>query len=473
MGDRRFGGLGVRSRTTIAAVLVVAAVLAAGTYVLLALTSSRLESSIREAADARADSLVALVAADAVVDPLPGRDPELLAQVIGPAGEVVAADRIVAGVPPLASPELRVGEDRMVVLDDIVEGFENPTPGLEDRGPYAVALRGVTLPDGRGIVLVAGSLEDAAQARDALLLSLGVGLPLLLVMLGATVWVLTGRALRPVEEMSAEAGRISALALDRRLPYPAAEDELFQLAETLNEMLDRLEGSAIARARFVADASHELKSPLAAMRTMVDVAGVEDKVDRELLGDLSQEIRRMQLLVNDLLFLARHDEARPPARSEDVDLDQVLLGAIPSVTGGIAVDTSGIEPARLAGDPERIAQMLRNVVENAVRHAASTVWVESAERDDLAVAVVSDDGPGVSVADTARIFDRFVRLDDSRARYTGGSGLGLAVARAIARDHGGDIEVATSRHGGATFEARIPLTRRGQRERAPRDRSVR
>lgn len=460
MGDRRWAGLGVRSRATGVAVLVVAVAFAAGTYGLLGLTSNRIESSITEAAVARADSVVALLAADAVVDPLPGRDPELLAQIVGPGGEVVAADRAIAGIPPLVSVELAVGGDQVLIRDDILEGYENEAAGLEDQGPYAVAVRGVALPDGPGTVLVAASLEDAAQARNAVLPLLGIGLPLLLILVGVTVWLLTGRALRPVAEMSLEAGRISALALDRRLPYPAARDELFRLAETLNDMLDRLETSAIKRTRFVADASHELKSPLAAMRTMVDVATAEGAGDAELIGDIDQEIERMQLLVTDLLFLARHDETQVPARLEEVDLDQVVLSALPGGISEARIDTSGITPARILGDPDVIWQLIRNVVDNALRHASSIVWVETVERDGRAVALVSDDGDGIPAAEADRIFERFVRLDESRTRDTGGSGLGLAVARTIARDHGGDLVVAEPRHEGATFEAWFPLPAR-------------
>ena len=162
-----------------------------------------------------------------------------------------------------------------LTLDDVLEGFEDEPAGLEDQGPYAVVGVGVEMPSGVGKVIVAASLEDAAQARNTLLPLLGIGLPLLLVVVGSTVWVLTGLALRPVEKMSAEADRISAMALDRRLPIPEATDELHHLATTLNEMLARLERSSLRQRRFVSDASHELKSPLATIRTIVEVAARE------------------------------------------------------------------------------------------------------------------------------------------------------------------------------------------------------
>jgi signal transduction histidine kinase len=448
----------VRSRATIVAVIVVAVALAAGTFGLLTLTSDRIESSTRDAAIARAQSLGALIEAGALEDPLPGLDPELFAQVVDSSGEVVASDRAISGVPAVASIAVAPGEQLVLTLDDILEGFEDEAAGLEDQGPYAVVALGVTLPGGPGSVIVAASLEDAAQARNAVLPLLGIGLPLLLILVGLTVWILTGRALHPVEEMSAEAGRISALALDRRLPLPIAKDELHHLAATLNDMLERLEEAAVKQRRFVADASHELKSPLASMRTMVEVAARDGSVDAEVVADLSEEVTRMQGLVTDLLFLAQHEESHRPDRMEEVDLDQVVMSTASAVrrAGGIEVDTSGIGPVRVMGDSSRLMQLVRNLTENAVRHAETTVWVETVVAGGRAKVTVSDDGPGVPADEAERIFERFVRLDESRARDTGGSGLGLAVARAIARDHGGDVVVGSPRHGGATFEAWIP-----------------
>ena len=282
---------------------------------------------------------------------------------------------------------------------------------------------------------------------------------MLLVVVGSTVWVLTGLALRPVEKMSAEADRISAMALDRRLPIPEATDELHHLATTLNEMLARLERSSLRQRRFVSDASHELKSPLATIRTIVEVAARDGSIPTEAAEDIGSEVMRMQALVADLLFLARHDEAPSLATAEDVDLDQLALsaaGANHQSRADVRVDTSGVTAARVTGDADRLTQLLRNLVENAVRHADSTVWVEVGQTQGRAVLTVSDDGPGVPASEAERIFERFVRLDASRARDTGGAGLGLAVVRVIARDHGGDIVLGDSHHGGASFEVWLP-----------------
>ena len=420
------------------------------------MTSDRIETSIEEAALARAESIAALADAGALDDPLPGRDPELLAQVVSSSGEVIAADRAIAGVPPLVEVVPGVGEQRRLIRDDILEGFEDEAAGLEDQGPYAVVVIGVALDAGPGVVIVASSLEDAAQARNAVLPLLGIGLPIVLVAVGALVWFLTGLALRPVERMRAEASSISAAALDRRLQLPGGRDELHSLAGTLNEMLDRLEQAALRRSRFVSDASHELKSPLAAMRTMVDVAAREG-ADPELADDLREEIDRMNSLVQDLLFLARHDEATPLERNTEVDLDHVALRAVRSLPSDIEVDTTAVEPVRIMGDPDRLEQLVRNLVENAARHAVDRIWVTTAEAGHRAVVSVRDDGPGVPGAEAERIFDRFVRLDESRTRDTGGTGLGLSVARAIAHDHGGELVLAADSGPGATFVASFPV----------------
>jgi signal transduction histidine kinase len=451
--------LGVRWRATLAALLVVAVALAAGTFALLELTSERIESSARDSAIARAESLEALVAAGALVDPLPGRDPELFAQVVDQDGAVVASDRAISGVPAVAEIDVAPGQRRLETLDDILEGFEDEDAGLEDQGPYAVVAIGVTLPSGNGTVLVAASLEGAAQAERAVLPLLGIGLPLLLVLVGLTVWRLTGRALRPVAEMSEEADRISALALDRRLTLPAAADELHELATTLNDMLERLEGSAIRQRRFVADASHELKSPLATMRTMVEVAAREGRdTDASLLDDLAAEIQRMQALVSDLLYRARHGESHSRVRREEVDLDQVAVAAAGTLGANteLQVHTTDINPVRVIGDPDRLMRLVRNLTDNAGRHAVSTVWLATSVQGEEAVLTVADDGPGVPAGEAERIFERFVRLDESRARDTGGAGLGLAVARAIARDHGGSLVMKDKGERGATFEIRLP-----------------
>lgn len=451
--------LGIRSRTTIAAVVVVGIALVVGAIALVTLTRSRIETSIKEGAVARAESLATVVEAGALTDPLPGRDLELIAQVVGPSGGVIATDRTGVPTEPFSDEPAPIGQQVIITVDQLFEEVEDSTEGLEDEGPYVVIVRGVAFDDGGGTVQVAASLEDAADALEAFLPALWIGIIVLLAIVAATAWALTGRALRPVEEMRSEADRISAAALDRRLPLPEAQDELRRLAVTLNDMLERLERSALRQRRFVADASHELKSPLTAMRAMVDVAARDPQgADNELLSDLGAEIDRMHRLVADLLYLARSDETPRAPYRDAVDVEQIVAaeGAALRSRSSVTVDTTGLYPVRVDGDRAQIGQLVRNLTDNAARHATTTVWLGTEQRNGSAVIVVRDDGPGLPAGERERVFERFVRLDESRTRDTGGAGLGLSVARAIARDHGGDLVVADST-GGATFEAWIPV----------------
>lgn len=454
-----FGRLGVRTRITLAAIVVVGVVLAVAAIGFARLTQDRIESSIVAGAQARADSVAALVAAGALEDPLGGRDPDYLAQVVDDSG-VVAADLLVQGLGPFVAVDLGAGERSQLEVDALLEEIEDDERGIEDEGPYVIVALGVDLDSGPGTVLVAATTESAEAAAAAVQPLLLVGLPLLLAVLGATIWWLTGRALRPVEDIRTRAAEISGAELHSRLPVPHPEDEIRRLAETLNEMLARLEAAATAQKRFVADASHELLSPLAAVRTMLDVATAETRrrEDLDLLTDLGEEVERMGRVVDDLLYLARHEEVPETARDE-VDLDQVAgrEARALELRSDVEIDASNLAPVRIRGDESALARLVRNLADNAARHASTRVAIFTGIDGGWALVVVSDDGPGVDPAERERIFERFVRLDDSRARAGGGAGLGLAVARTIARSHGGDLRVVEPTMGGATLEARLPL----------------
>ncbi len=443
------------------AVLVVGVVLAVSAFAVVALTRNRIESAITDGALTRVSTVVALVDAGALAHPLSGQDPEIVAQVVDSSGMVVAADRIVSGLDPILTGILEQGHQRRFTVPSLFEEVEGVNEGLEDEGPYIVFVEGVSLRNGAGIVVVAASLEASGEVTEALTPVLGLGLPIILVIVGIVTWILTGRALSPVDRMRSEAETISAIALDRRLPLPEARDELHRLAVTLNEMLDRLETSAATQRRFVADASHELKSPLSALRAMVDVSA-RDRASGErdeLLRDLDREIDRMERLVADLLHLARYDEATPTEGRNAVRLDEIAAAEAdsPAHRTGVSVDMSGLEPVTIAGDRRQLSQLVRNLTANASRHASSGVWITTTHHEGMGILRVSDDGSGVPERERERIFERFVRLDESRTRDTGGAGLGLPVARAIAESHGGDLMVVTPDHGGATLEARFPL----------------
>ena len=240
---------------------------------------------------------------------------------------------------------------------------------------------------------------------------------------------------------------VTASTLARRIDEPAVDDEIGRLARTLNGMLDRLEAAQATQRRFISDASHELKSPLAALRQYAEVARAHpERIGLDELGDaVLDEGGRLERLVQGMLVLANADEGALRLERSDVDLDDLLLDEARRVRDGgrLAVDTSGITAARMQGDAGLMRQLVRNLVDNAARHAATgiTLAVAPAAGATSVVLTVSDDGDGIPADERERVFERFVRLDDARARDTGGSGLGLAIVREIATAHGGSVRV--------------------------------
>jgi signal transduction histidine kinase len=207
----------------------------------------------------------------------------------------------------------------------------------------------------------------------------------------------------------------------------------------------------------VADASHELRTPVAAMRAMLDVTAAGSS-DPGLLGALDAEVARLEQLVGDLLALARSDQT-PRPRVSEVDVDQALRAEAEAMRqrSSLRVDTSGVEAGRVLADPDAVARLIRNLGDNALRHARTQVWLTATVSDGVVTIGVDDDGTGIASEDRERVFDRLVRLDPARDRTTGGSGLGLSVVRALARDAGGDACFVEPRHGGASAEVHLPV----------------
>jgi signal transduction histidine kinase len=282
-------------------------------------------------------------------------------------------------------------------------------------------------------------------------------------LLGVVVWWLVGRTLRPVEAIRSEVAEIGATELHRRVPEPATGDEIARLATTMNAMLARLEDATRQQQRFVADASHELRSPLTRIRTEAEVAlaGVDragrDGVDVEAtLASVLEDTAELQHLVDDLLHLARADAGAAAVQRRPLDLDDVVMREVDRLrAGGHRIDPSAVSGAHVVGDAPLLARAVRNLLDNAVRHARQSVRVELGERDGVAVLVVRDDGPGIPADDRERVFERFTRLDDARTRDGGGIGLGLSITREIVEAHGGTIRIADDGPG-ATFVVELP-----------------
>ncbi|MFF0267060.1 sensor histidine kinase [Kribbella sp. NPDC004536] len=413
----------MRIRVTLAAVLVVGVALVGGALVLVAMLGSVLTGQVCADARDRANQLAA------AGDPVPSTATEIV-QVVDRSGQLVD------GGTPLASPG-----SRCVSLEP---------PGRGEDFVFAAARTS----SGRQLV-VGRPLVDVLDSTRFVSRVLVVGVPLMMVIVGAVTWVVTGRVLAPVTAMRREADEITATELHRRVPE-TRKGEIGSLAGTMNRMLDRLQRSHEAQQQFVADAAHELRSPIAGIRQHAEVALAHPSRTTvpELAATVLAEDLRMQHLVDDLLWLGRAGEEHSGLVQLPVDLDDLLLAEarrLRSATN-LVVTTQGVSAGQVLGDEAALTRMIENLTNNAARHADSEITLGLAESAGTVVLTVADDGPGIPPADRDRVFDRFVRLDAARSRDTGGAGLGLAIVADIARRHGGTVGLV----GSSTFEVRLP-----------------
>jgi signal transduction histidine kinase len=312
--------------------------------------------------------------------------------------------------------------------------------------------------DDGGRVLVGVPVEDDESTLATVAALLAIAVPVVIGLVAMVTWWVVGRALAPVSRIRAEVDGITGDRLDVRVVVPPSGDEIAALAGTMNRMLDRLDDSATAQRRFVADASHELRSPLATIRQHAELARAHP--DATSIDDLAavvhEEGLRMQELVDAMLLLARLAEHAPPRR-RPVDLDDLALAEAGRLrAAGVTVVATDIQAARVLGDERLLGRLIRNLADNAARHARGTVSISVGEHRGEALLTIDDDGSGVPAADRERIFERFVRLDEARTRDAGGSGLGLAIVRAIAQAEGGSVRVEDSPLGGARFVVTLP-----------------
>lgn len=444
---------GVRIRASLATALVLAVALLLGGVLLVTVLRNNLLARVDADALQQARELGDVVQQQGVLPQLPDalRDSGALVQVL-------AGDRVLFASPSIDREQplttLRPAPGRFALQEDV----ELRT---YDEEAYRLAAVGVRLPDGRQAVVAvardAESVRDSVQSLSALLV--GSGPPLVLAAAASAFW-LVGRALRPVEAIRRRVEAIDAGQLGERVPVPPAGDEVGRLALTMNAMLDRLHSAASAQRRFVSDSSHELRSPLAVVRTTVEVARQHpEQAQWEQVADVVLlETARLQSLVEDLLLLARTDEGGLQLRLEEVDLDDLVAAEVKRLRRESKVRVEiALQPVRVLGDDVRLAQVLRNLTDNAVRYAADVVSVRLTTSENRAVLEVGDDGPGVPTEDQERVFERFVRLDESRSRAVGGTGLGLAIVRQIVAAHHGSVKLGKRPQGGAVVRVELPL----------------
>jgi len=435
----------VRRRITAIATIIVAVVLVAVAVVAVLTVRRELVENLDRSLDQRAAEVDHLLA-DGNVGLVTSNREDHFAQVLADDGSVIASTDNAAAVS---------------VADSLPEGstnaFTTTDLPIEDDA-YRVLIRRSDV-DGVGFIVVGENIDDLRDTTRALVVTLLVVIPVAVALLAIVVWWLVGRTLGPVDAIRREVDEIGLRDLGRRVPAPGTGDEVDRLAATMNEMLGRLEISAEQQRRFVADASHELRTPLTRLRTSLEVemAANASEVPTIVASALEDTID-MQMLVDDLLFLARRDAGVGPGALALVDLDVVVDSEARTsrLPDGPAVDMRGVSAAAVLGSERALRRLVRNLLSNAVRHARTTVELSLVEDRDHVVLSVADDGSGIDPADRDRVFERFVRLDDSRTGVGGGTGLGLAIVREIAHDHHGSARVEEAPGGGARFVVTFP-----------------
>lgn len=441
--------LSLRSRMVLIAAGAVAVMVAVGGALIVLAVRAELIEAADEVGEARAEQIADLASTGS----LPARlvvaeDLEAAVQVVRGGQVISTTENAAAAVFDL--PEQRPDSDTVLAVKSLP---------IEDDGPFRVTAYGTQTPQGAATVFVAVEVEEINETIATLVGTGIVGLALLVVAESVLCWVVVGRTLAPVDAISRQAEMITGQRLDRRVPEPHADDEIHRLARTINDMLSRLEVSAMRQERFVADAAHELRSPLAYLRVRLEAAlsGRRDVADAQLLPDLLTETVRLSDLVDELLLLARSDAglghgARP------VDLDDVVIEVVSSMQrhDRVEVRLGTIQPVQLLGEAALLELVVRNLVQNAIQHAASVVEVSLRAEGELAVLMVDDDGRGIPPHARREVFNRFVRIDDGRSRTRGGAGLGLAIVDEIVRLHSGRVEIADSPSGGARLCVQLP-----------------
>ncbi|MGD9792404.1 MAG: sensor histidine kinase [Acidimicrobiia bacterium] len=435
----------VRVRVTVMATVLVAVVLTSGAFLLTRAVEHRLIDERRQTAANAVGTAISSYEGGTPLDQLP----------LGPApdGAMVSiidartGDPIGTSTPAPATLVISRtgGSDPTAASGGGIVSFPGSMQG------FTTVTNIIDSSSGKVLVVGSASLSTVGTSVDTLWSGLRLGIPAVVAAAALASWFLAGRALRPVELMRLEVESISSSTLDRRLPEPSSHDEVARLARTMNSMLARLHESRDHERRFVSDASHELRSPLASMRAQLDIGEWPPHAD-----GVRAEAVRLSHIVDDLMDLAKADEEAPTSTSSDLDDLVFEEAASLARTSQVRIDTTRVGAARLCGDRPALARLVRNLVENATSHAQTTVQVSLTSTDEHITLCVDDDGRGVEPCDRERIFERFARADDSRSRDTGGVGLGLAVVRATAARHRGTVQCEPSPLGGARFVVTLP-----------------
>jgi two-component system, OmpR family, sensor kinase len=458
--------LPIRARLTLVFALAMALVLAAVASFLYIRLGDSLEEQLQDSLENRSELLTATIKREGIPARLEGGD-EAFAQILDADGNILAASRFLEDTQLLTAGERARGTAQRIFLEKevITVRAEGPKPMVV----LVTAVEG----DGERLLVVGGSLEDRNEALEGLRAQLLVAGPVGLVLASLAGYFLAGAALRPVEAMRRRAGQISADTASRRLPLPRSRDEISRLGETLNAMLARLDEGLRRERRFVADAGHELRTPLALLQTELELALRRPRSRDDLVGAIrsaGEEVDRLTRLAEDLLVLASTEEGRLPLRISEFPVRELLDGVArrfaPRVeAAGRHLEVAASADGTMSGDRLRLEQAVGNLVDNALRHGEGRIGIEAAGQDGSFELRVRDEGAGFPPEFVQHAFERFSRAEESRPR--GGAGLGLAIVDAVARAHGGSVQAGNSTQGGAFVTIRIPASRPGSGGSAP------
>jgi signal transduction histidine kinase len=443
---------GISARSAFVAATVVFVALGIAGAGLAAVLYRTMLSGIDSAAATRAGDIAAQVATGGPADvdqEMFETDQRIVAvQVITPDGTVVRRSEAAPDTP-------------LVAMKQVGGGLHIGMP--EQSSPFGrirFSAQTISGPDGRYTVLVGEGSATIASTVWTVVIALAIAAPVVIAVSAGATYVLVRRSMRSVDAIRSRVADITTSDLAERVPVPGSRDEIAALAVTMNEMLGRIEAGHDAQRRFVGDASHELRSPLTTIISALEVAVAHpDVLGGELTTTtLMPEALRMKVLIDDLLLLARADERGLDMAREDVDLDDLAALEVERLRRETVLDVrADLEPARLTGDPVALSRVLRNLVDNAARHAISRVSVSVRLIPGRVLVEVGDDGPGISPDSRERVFDRFVRLDTDRSRSAGGTGLGLAIVREIVLAHGGSVTIGDGIGRGTTVGVQLPV----------------
>jgi signal transduction histidine kinase len=466
----RSGQLSIRARLTIIFVLAIAVILTFTGIALVNLVHRSLLTQASNQIDAVMEQTqMRFASATSAVDHtvVLSTQGDVVVQVTNAADtKVWAASSAIENAPVLARPVVDFTTGSGLNLRLIHSAATDATLPELSSGQVAT----ITTKRGPGLIfgfVYGGPIEHSVRV---LLASLLISFPLLLLMSGGLIWLGIGLALAPVESIRRRVDAIAAEDLTQRVPVTGGDDEVARMARTLNEMLDRLEAASRFQQEFVSNASHELRSPLTTLLATTERA-TGDPTNAswpEAAEVIMREGRRLEGIIADLFWLARHDEDHIESERVDVDFDDLLYEEASRVRSisDLAVDTSMVRPTRVVGDPTMFKRMVRNVVDNAMRYAQHELRFESHFDGEDAVILVSDDGEGIDVTQSAKYFERFARADSARSRRSGGTGLGLAIVTEIALRHGGSARFVEAERG-SRIELRV--RRDGLRRATARD----